>query len=175
MKEKVLLVPVFLLILGLSLCLAEPSKTKIFCKEEILKLTDIYVNNNLQIENPAFIDVDGDGDFDILSFKDGNVAYYENAGTLEQPDFILKNRNYDSYKTAFMMDRGLPLPVFFADADGDGDVDLFAVKEKGMNSATKKKDYRILYSVNNLDIDTATLITIILILVIVLLVLAIVR
>ena len=74
-----------------------------------------------------------------------------------------------------MLQTGMPLPVFFADADGDGDMDLFAVKDKGINQITKKKDYRILYAANSLDIDTATLVTIILVLVIVLLLLAILR
>lgn len=146
-----------------------------FSKEDILKLTDAYVNNNLHVKNPAIIDVNGDGKFDILSFKDGNVEYYENIGTSEEPFFILKNKNFDSYKTAFFSSGGLPMPIFFADADGDGDMDLFAVKETGYNTTTNKNDYRILYSANSLDIDTATLVTIILILVIVLLVLAILR
>jgi hypothetical protein len=180
MKKKFLLIPAVLIVLNSSLVAGNeenplPLKTRIFLKEDILKLTEVYINNNLNIENPVIVDVDADGDFDILRFKDGNVECYENVGTLEKPEFILKNKNYDSYKTVFMIESGMPLPVFFADADGDGDMDLFAVKDKGFNQVTKKNDYRILYSANNLDIDTATLVTIILILVVVLLVLAIIR
>src|SRR5216117_3649952 len=124
MEKKLLLASAFLIIFNSDSMAGEEkssliSKIRVFSKEDILRLTDAYVNNNLKIENPAIVDVDGDGDFDILSFKEGNVEYYENIGTLEKPEFILKNKNYDSYKTALMLQTGMPLPVFFADADGD--------------------------------------------------------
>lgn len=171
MKKLIPFIMVALLYLNVS---GEPGK-RIFSKQDILKLTDVYINNNLNIKNPAIVDVDLDGDFDILSFADGNVEYYENIGILEKPNFILKNKNFDSYKPAVMISSGMPMPVFFADKDGDGDMDLFAVKESGYNSITRTNDYRILYAENALDIDTATLVTLILILVIVILVLAILR
>lgn len=148
---------------------------KTFSKTKINTLAESYVNNNASVENPAIVDVDGDGDFDILKFNDGNVEYYENKGSLDKPDFVLKDKNYDSYKEASFLSTGMPMPVFFADKDGDGDLDMFAVKEKGYNSHKQQNEYKIYAAENTLDLDTATLITIILILVIVLLLLAILR
>ena len=55
---------------------------KVFSVDDIKGLADKYVNNNLNIKNPAIVDVDGDGIFDILVFNDGNVEYYRNTGTL---------------------------------------------------------------------------------------------
>jgi hypothetical protein len=148
---------------------------KTFSKEEIRKIADFYVHNNMNIKNPAIIDVDGDGVFDILNFNDGNVEYYRNTGTLEQPEFILENKHYDSYKEASFLKTGMPMPIFFADKDGDGDLDLYAVKETGFNTLTQQNEYKVYTAENAFDMDTGTLITIILVLVIVLLLLAILR
>jgi len=147
----------------------------VFSKEEIKKLSDFYVNNNVKIDNPAIVDIDRDGDFDLLKFNDGNVEYYKNTGSLEKPNFVLENKNYDSYKEASFLKTGMPMPVFFADNDGDGDLDMFAVKDKGYNSLTRQNEYKVYTAENSLDLDTGTLITIILVLVIVLLLLAILR
>lgn len=143
-----------------------------FSKEQIEKLADAYIHNNLNIKNPVFVDVDKDGIFDILSFKDGNVEYYKNTGTLEKPFFVLVNKNYDKYNVPAII-HGMPMPIFFADKNGDGKLDMFAIKEKGYDKDTKKNEYRVLYAENALDMDTGTLITIILVLVIVILLLAI--
>ncbi len=153
-----------------------PAKVSgVFSKEEIIKLSDLYVNNNVNIDNPAIVDIDGDGDFDLLKFNDGNIEYYKNTSSLEKPIFVLENKNYDSYKEASFLKTGMPMPVFFADNDGDGDLDMFAVKEKGYNSLTQQNEYKVYSAENSLDLDTGTLITIILVLVIVLLLLAILR
>jgi hypothetical protein len=147
--------------------------SKVFTKEEIKKLSDLYVHNNLNIDNPAIVDVDGDGNFDLLKFINGNVQYYRNTGTLEKPNFILENKNYDSYMEVSFLKTGMPMPVFFADKDGDGDLDMFAVNEKGYNTLTQQNEYKVYTAENSFDLDTGTLITIILVLVIILLVLAI--
>lgn len=149
--------------------------SKIFTKEEIYKLSDSYINNNVHIENPAIVDIDNDGNFDLLKFNDGNVEYYRNTGTLENPVFVLENKNYDSYQEASFLKTGMPMPVFFADSDGDGDLDMFAVNEKGFNSITQQYEYKVYTAENSFDLDTGTLVTIILILVIVLLLLAILK
>jgi hypothetical protein len=150
-------------------------KYKTFTKSDINKLASVYLIDDIGSERPAIIDVDIDGDFDMLMFKDGNVEYHKNIGTLEKPEFVLENKNYDHYEVTPFISEGLPMPIFFADCDGDGDMDMFAVKDKGYNTETKKNDYRVLYAENAIDIDTGTLITIILILVIILLLLAILR
>jgi hypothetical protein len=149
--------------------------SKIFTKEDIKIISDVYVHNNLNIENPAIVDVDGDGNFDLLKFNNGNVEYYRNIGSLEKPSFVLENKNYDTYKEASFLKTGMPMPVFFADNDGDGDLDMFAVNEKGYNMLTQQNEYKIYTAENALNLDTGTLITIILILVIVLLLLAILK
>jgi hypothetical protein len=150
-------------------------KQKIFTKSEINNLAPEYLANSTASMRPAFVDVDADGDFDMLVFREGNVEYHKNIGTLEKPGFILENKNYEKYDVTPFVSEGLPMPVFFADSDGDGDMDMFAVKDRGYNIESKKNEFRVLYAENALDIDTGTLITIILILVIVLLVLMILR
>lgn len=151
------------------------AERKLFTRSEIYNLAPVYLTGNIVSSRPALIDVDADGDFDMLVFKDGNIEYYKNIGSLEKPEFVLENKNYDHYEVTPFISEGLPLPIFFADSDGDGDLDMFAVKDKGYNTESKKNEYRVLYAENAFDIDTGTLITIILILVIVLLVLMILR
>ncbi len=170
---KKLSIVILLLILSfLSLESAVP--VNIFSKDDIKNLSGPYLEGKLDFENPVMVDVDNDGDFDALKFEDGNVAYYKNVGTLENPTFILENKNYEKYDRAFFINPKMPYPMFFADNDGDGDMDLFVVKDKVFNSSKQKFEYKVASAENSADISTGTLITIILVLVIVLLVLAII-
>lgn len=146
-----------------------------FLKEEIKNLSSSYLEGKLDFENPVMVDVDKDGDFDALKFEDGNVAYYNNVGSLDKPSFILENSKYEKYERAFFIDPKIPYPIFFADKDGDGDMDMFVIKDKIYNNQQQKFEYNIAIAENTIDISTGTLITIILVLVIVLLVLAIIR
>jgi FG-GAP-like repeat len=148
---------------------------KVFSIDDIKALADKYVNNNLNLKNPIIVDVDGDGIFDILVFKDGNVEYYKNTGTLEEPFFVLENKHYDKYTTAFFIKESIPYPIFFADKNGDGKLDMFAVTDKTYNVQENKTDYKVTYAENFMDMDTGTLITIILVLLIVVLIIAIVH
>ncbi len=142
---------------------------KLFGKNEIKALAETYVNNSFHIKNPAIVDVDGDGDFDLLNFtKKGKVEYYKNTGTLESPVFILENKNYDSYEVSSFLPSGLPVPVFFADNDGDNDKDVFGIVKEDSK-------YDVMFIENTMDLDHYTLITIILVLVIVLLVVLILK
>ena len=149
-----------------------PGKTT-FSDEDIKSLAGEYVMNNLHLSNPAFVDVDTDGDFDILIFKDGNVEYYKNTGSLEKPYFVPENMKYDKYSSASIFDLSLPYPVFFADKNGDSRPDMFVIKDKMYNTQQQKTEYKVLYSENVLGLDTGVLITIVLVLLIIVLVLAI--
>lgn len=145
---------------------------KIFSKDDIKKLADVYVRNNLGLKNPVIFDVDGDGDFDILIFNDGNVEYYKNTGTLENPYFVSENMKYDKYSSTFL-NISLPYPVFFADKNGDNSPDMFVVKDKVYDTQQQKYEYKILYAQNDLNLDTGVLITIVLVLLIIVLVIVI--
>ncbi len=148
---------------------------KIFTNQDIKKLADVYVDNNLGLKNPAIVDVDLDGDFDILIFNEGNVEYYKNTGTLNKPFFIPENMKYDKYTTTAIVEVALPYPVFFADKNGDSNVDMFVVKDKIFDSKQQKYEYEVYYAENGLDISTGMLITIVLVLLIIVLVIFIVR
>src|SRR5437667_740603 len=127
MKKLVVLIPLFFILLvsnNFSFASNDPvtpysGVKKVFTIEDIKALADGYVNNNLGLKNPAIVDVDGDGNFDILIFNSGNVEYYRNTGTLEKPFFVPENMHYDKYTTAFFMKETLPYPIFFADKNGD--------------------------------------------------------
>lgn len=149
--------------------------SKTFTKEDISKIADAYVNNNMHIENAAFVDVDKDGIFDMLVFKKGNIEYYRNVGSIENPYFILENSHYDKYETPSLIKIGLPMPMFLADTKGEGKLDLFAIEKLDFNSQTGKYDYRVLHQEDVLGLSTGVLITIILVLLIIVLVIAIVH
>jgi hypothetical protein len=69
---------------------------------------------------PVFADVDGDGDFDFFSGSFlGKIAFYENRGSPQFPDFVLITAEFES------IDVGNASAPHFADVDDDGDVDLF--------------------------------------------------
>lgn len=146
-----------------------------YSNESISKLSGAYLEGNLDFENPVMVDVDKDGDFDALKFDDGNVSYYKNMGSNENPSFVMENSNYESYSRTFFVEPKMPYPMFFADKDGDGDMDMFVVKDKEYNKQQQKYEYKVSNAENSMDLSTGTLITIILVLVIVLLVLAILR
>lgn len=174
MKNLKIIITLFLILLapGIKTLSSENPATpkKVFTNDDIKKLADAYVNNNLGLKNPAIVDVDGDGDFDILIFKDGNVEYYKNTGTLEKPYFIPENMKYDKYTSASFIDIALPYPVFFADKNGDSKPDMFVIKDKIYDSQQQKYEYNVLYAPNGLNLDTGVLITIVLVLLIIVLV-----
>ena len=77
--------------------------------------------DSIQVEersSPAFVDLDSDGDFDLLVGGE-NINYYENTGTVNNPDFT---EITDAYLTLDPNDRCVPR---FADIDADGDLDFF--------------------------------------------------
>lgn len=79
---------------------------------------------------PAVVDLDSDGDLDLLAgLRNGDTKYYENTGSIDNPQFASPQIN------PFGLDLGSHSYVFpaFADLDNDGDMDLlFTVYDGSM-------------------------------------------
>ena len=69
-------------------------------------------------EAQSFGDLDGDGDMDMITEKDGDLKYYQNSGTALLADFDIPLTNPFS-----LSNNQLDNPVM-ADIDADGDLDL---------------------------------------------------
>ncbi|MDD3558988.1 MAG: FG-GAP-like repeat-containing protein [Melioribacteraceae bacterium] len=72
---------------------------------------------------PSFADIDADGDLDLFigseENPEGNIYFFENNGTVENPSFNLVSKSY------FDIKNDLSVAPTFADIDNDGDLDLF--------------------------------------------------
>jgi len=68
--------------------------------------------------SPTFVDIDGDGDYDMFTEK-GTINFYRNDGDATSPSWTFVTDNYES------IGGGAPT---FVDIDADGDYDLFIGK-----------------------------------------------
>ena len=88
------------------------------------------------VANPAFADVDGDGDYDCLVVdEDGNENYFKNTGTAKNPVFVHATNSEDPFKS-LVSTKGL-YNVSFEDWNDDGLIDLFSNTTYYKNIGTK--------------------------------------
>ena len=90
------------------------------------------------VANPAFADVDGDGDYDCLVVdEDGNENYFKNTGTAKNPVFVHVTNSDDPFKS-LVSTNGI-YNVSFEDWDHDGLIDLFSNTTYYKNIGTKTR------------------------------------
>ncbi len=72
---------------------------------------------------PTLVDIDGDCDFDLFIGKaNGQIRYYRNEGTTDQPNWVLVTENFLGFDTGGTWTN--PAKPVFTDFDFDGDFDL---------------------------------------------------
>lgn len=92
-----------------------------------LLITDSFEDIDVGWEStPAFVDIDGDGDFDLfLGERDGNINFFRNVGDRVNYDFQLETENFASISV------GRDCTPVFVDIDADRDFDLFVGEANG--------------------------------------------
>jgi hypothetical protein len=80
------------------------------------------------VSNTTWVDMDQDGDLDVFLGTGSAVEYFENTGTLNQPNFV--NRTEQHNPLAFIKFRLTNQPDF-ADIDNDRDLDVFIGTHEG--------------------------------------------
>lgn len=104
-------------------------------------------------QNPAFGDLDGDGDLDVILGKwNRDLSFFRNVGSSTHPDFILVDDKFVS------LTRGQNSSPALADLDNDGDLDLFVGEASGTlnyyrNDGSPAEPMFVLVSDRYQDID----------------------
>jgi len=85
--------------------------------------------NHTKRANPAFVDIDNDGDYDVFIGNEyGNIFYHKNIGTSSSPTFSEQTGSNNSFNGE---DVGSDSNPIFVDIDNDGDMDCFIGEEAG--------------------------------------------
>jgi hypothetical protein len=88
------------------------------------------------VANPAFADIDGDGDYDCLVVDEaGFLNYFKNTGTVKEPAFVHLDNNESPFRA--LTTQGSIYNVAFEDWNKDGLVDLFINTSYYKNIGTK--------------------------------------
>ena len=90
------------------------------------------------IANPAFADVDGDGDYDCLIVDEaGLLNYFRNNGTAAQPAFVHVENDDNPFRS--LQVKGGIYNVSFEDWNKDGLIDLFVNSNYYKNTGTQRR------------------------------------
>ncbi len=88
------------------------------------------------VANPAFADIDGDGDYDCLIVdEEGNENYFKNTGTAKNPVFVHITNSGDPFQS--LASGKVIYNVSFEDWNRDGLIDLFVNTTYYKNIGTK--------------------------------------
>ncbi len=88
---------------------------------------------------PAFVDADGDGDYDMFigqNFEEGfktSIHLYENIGTQSEPSFQLVTKDYGGFSAL----NSYNVKPQFTDVNGDGKIDFVFSATSTLNNQTQ--------------------------------------